>query len=327
MFRPLSDEKSRVAAGRVSTMQAVEESVCGVWTGYRSVTTDVECPCAARPGSAQEIEFATPAFSVSRFFNGHCSERRRRSMASALGIRVITMFSLGAACNAGVAGPPFLTDDPEPVGLHHVEINLIDQQTRAAARRAASVSGEVNVGCATATQCHVAVPIAFDHPAGGPSRAGLGDVEFGVKYRFLDRPDDGWSAAVYPTVYLPTGNASRGLGNGRAQILLPLWVQRSSGTWSWDAGIARLINRAPDVRDSWFTGLLAQRSFGNRLILGAELFRRTSTAIGEPSTAGFTIGAIVNVAQHQNLLISAGRGLVHVETNRCSMFLAYQLAL
>ncbi|MCK9685322.1 transporter [Scleromatobacter humisilvae] len=243
------------------------------------------------------------------------------------GVRVLAMAVLAGACGAAVAGPPFLTDDPDPVDLHHAEINVIAQQTRADGGRAGSASAEANLGCAAETQCHVAVPVAFDRPAGAPSQAGLGDVELGVKYRFLDRPDDGWSAAAYPTLDLPTGNADRGLGNGRAQLLLPLWVQRAFGPWRWDAGIARLVNRAPDARDSWFAGLLAQRSFGDALTLGAEVFHRTSTARGEPSAAGFNVGAIVKIAANQNLLVSAGRGLTHVESNRCSMFLAYQLEL
>ena len=242
-------------------------------------------------------------------------------------MRILAMITLGAACTAAGAGPPFLTDDPGPVDLRHAEIDLIAQQTRGAGGRGGSTSGEVNLGCAAETQCHVAVPVAFDHPAGGSPRAGLGDIELGVKYRFLDRPGDGWSAAVYPTLDLPTGDANRGLGNGRAQLLLPLWVQRSSGAWSWDAGIARLVDRAPAARDSWFAGLLAQRSFGERLSLGAEVFRRTSTSAGEPSATGFNVGAIVNIAPRRNLLVSAGRGLTHAETNRCSMFLAYQLEL
>ncbi|MEP6505804.1 MAG: hypothetical protein ABJD97_20895, partial [Betaproteobacteria bacterium] len=109
--------------------------------------------------------------------------------------------------------------------------------------------------------------------------------------------------------------------------LLPLWVQRSSGPWSWDAGIPHLINHAPGARDSWFTGLLARRSFGDRFSLGAELFRRTATAVDERSTAGFNVGAIVSVSPHQNLLISAGRGVTHVEANRGLLFVAYQLEL
>lgn len=245
----------------------------------------------------------------------------------ALCVRAIAMVVLGVAYTAAVAGPPFLTDDPEPVDLHHVEINAIAQQTHVVTGRAGSASGELNVGCAAETQCHVAVPVAFNHPDVGPSRAGVGDAEFGVKYRFLNMPDDGWSAAVYPTLVLPTGDANRGLSNGRAQLSLPLWVQRSSGPWSWDAGIARLINRAPGARDSWFNGLLARRSFGERLSLGAELFHRTSTMVGEPSSTGFNLGAIVSLSVDQNFLISAGRGLTHVGANRLSMFVAYQLEL
>ena len=248
-------------------------------------------------------------------------------MVSERTVRALAASALAFVCSAACAGPPFLTDDPEPVDLHHAEINLIAQQTRTADGRGGTASGEVNLGCAAETQCHVAVPVAFDHPADGAPQVGLGDVEFGVKYRFLDQPGDGWSAAVYPTLDLPTGDAARGLGNGRAQLLLPLWVQRSSGAWHWDAGVARLINRAPGARDSWFAGLLAQRSFGDALTLGAEVFHRTSTATDVPSATGFNLGAIVQVAANQNLLVSAGRGLTHVETNRCSMFLAYQLEL
>ena len=239
----------------------------------------------------------------------------------------MALFVLAVSCPEAFAGPPFLTDDPEPVDLHHVEVNVIGQQTRAAIGRGGSVSGEVNVGCVPETQCHVALPITFNTRAGGSSNAGLGDVELGVKYRFFNRPDSGWSAAVYPTLDLPTGDAGRGLGNGRAQLLLPLWVQRSSGDWSWDAGIARLINRAPEARNSWFAGLLARRALGERLSLGAETYRRTSAASGEPSVTGFNVGAIISVSPHQNLLVSAGRGLTHIETNQLSMFLAYQLEL
>lgn len=248
-------------------------------------------------------------------------------MAPELGLRTLATCLFGVASTAALAGPPFLTDDPGPVDRHHAEINLIAQQNHAAVRRAGSVSGEVNIGCAAETQCHAAVPVAFDRPVGARSQVGLGDAELGVKYRFLDRPDEGWSAAVYPTLNLPTGAAGRGLGNGRAQLLLPLWVQRSFGEWSIDAGVARLINRAPDAHDSWFSGLLAQRSFGDRFSLGAELFLRTSAAAGEPSAVGFNIGAIVAVSPHRNLLVSAGRGVTQLATNRSSMFLAYQLEL
>jgi len=228
---------------------------------------------------------------------------------------------------AAHAGPPFLTDDPQPVDVRHAEINAIYQETRSSDGRSGAMSGEVNYGCARETQCHLALPAAWARPGAGAFRAGLGDVELGVKYRFLDDDEAGWSAAIYPTVMLPTGDASRGLGNGRAQLLLPLWVQRSAGPWSLDAGIGWLANPARDARNSWFAGLLAQRSFGDRFSLGAEVFRKSSAAPGQPSSIGFNVGAIVNVDSHHNLLFSAGRGLSGMQTNRRSIFLGYQLEL
>lgn len=241
--------------------------------------------------------------------------RCRRLAALVAGLFVVTVH----------AGPPFLTDDPEPVERGHAEIDLIAQATRTGAGRSGSVQAELNLGCAHETQCHVALPMATDQPIGGPTQTGLGDAEVGAKLRFLDRPDDGWSAAVYPTLFLPTGDARRGLGNGRAQLLLPLWVQRSVGAWNLDGGTSLLVNPAPAARNSWYTGLLAQRSFGDRLSVGAEVFHRGSPAAGVRASSGFNVGAIVNVASRQNLLLSLGRGLTNVDANRGSIFLAYQL--
>ena len=235
--------------------------------------------------------------------------------------------ALCLAATSAMAGPPFVTDDPDPVDRGHAEVNAIYQEVRTSDGRAGVLTGELNQGCARETQCHVAVPLAFDRPDGGPSRTGVGDIELGVKFRFLHDEDSAWSAATYPTLTLPTGDESRGLGNGRTQLSLPVWVQRSAGPWNFDAGVAWLANPAPDARDSWFAGLLAQRSFGDRLKLGAEVFRRSSVSQGVPASCGFNVGAIVNVALHQNLLASAGRGLSGVQTNRRSVFIAYQLEL
>ena len=197
--------------------------------------------------------------------------------------------------------------------------------TRTAGGRGATLAGELNLGCADQTQCHVAVQLAHDSPNGQPSQTGPGDIELGAKLRFLDRPDDGWSAATYPTATLPTGDARRGLGNGRAQLLLPLWVQRATGPWEFDAGVSWLFNPAPGARDVRYLGLLAQRSFGEALSLGAEVFHRSSPAVGEPSSSGFNVGAILRLAPGQNLLVSLGRGLTHVDADRGSLFLAWQL--
>jgi hypothetical protein len=230
-------------------------------------------------------------------------------------------------CTIARAGPPFLTDDPEPVERGHTEVNLAMQVSHADSQRAGTLSADVNYGCAREMQCHVAVPLAFASLPGAPSQAGLGDVELGVKYRFFDRPHDGVMAAIYPTAFLATGDASRGLGNGHTQFLLPVWVQKTLGPWTWDAGAGYLVNQAPDARNSWYLGLLAQRSFGDRLRLGAEVFHRTALARDAPPTSGFNLGATVKLTDTRNLLVSVGRGLQGLSANRFSFYAGYQLEL
>lgn len=83
------------------------------------------------------------------------------------------------ACGAAQAGPPFVTDDPEPVERHHTEVNVAAQATRSSAGQAGTLGAEANYGCAAETQCHVALPGAFTGSLGPGMRTGLGDAELG----------------------------------------------------------------------------------------------------------------------------------------------------
>jgi hypothetical protein len=251
--------------------------------------------------------------------SAHLAKMLPRKSALAL------LMSCGCACVE--AGPPFVTDDPEPVERQHVEINLALQGTRSNAGRSGTLAADVNWGCARDLQCHVAAPLAFSEAFGARMQSGIGDGEVGVKYRFFNVPDDGVMAAVYPTLSLPTGAASRGLGNGSAQVLLPVWVQKSSGAWTWDAGTGYLVNRSAGARSNWFVDLLGQRSFGEGLKVGAEVLHRSAVAEDAPPTTGFNVGAIVRLSASRNLLASVGRGLQSVGANRTSVYLAYQLEL
>lgn len=230
-------------------------------------------------------------------------------------------------CSLAHAGPPFLTDDPEPVDLHHAEINIAAQGTRTDLSQGGTFGAELNYGCAENTQCHIALPGAYTGPFLANMRAGIGDAELGVKYRFVNRTEDQFMAAIYPTLYLPTGNASRGLGNGRAQLLLPLWVQKSWGKWDYDVGLSYLMNPAVGARNSWYEGLLVRHPLGEGVTGGAEIFHRSSTARDTPATSGVNVGLVVKLAEGRNLLASVGRAFEGVSANRSSFYVAYQLEL
>jgi len=98
-----------------------------------------------------------------------------------------------------VAGPPFLTDDPEPVDYHHWEAYLFtlgDYSGGAYTIERPAV--EVNYGVLPDTQLHLIVPITNVSGDGRPTATGLGDTEVGIKYRFVHETDSWPQIEVFP---------------------------------------------------------------------------------------------------------------------------------
>jgi hypothetical protein len=142
----------------------------------------------------------------------------------------------------------------------------------------------------------------------------------------LEETDTRPQVGTFPLYIAPTGNASRGLGNDASQFFLPIWLQESFGKLTTYGGGDYLINHASGARNSWFFGWELQRELTEHLTLGAEVFHRTEQVQGQGDSAGFNLGAIVNLDDHNHLLLSAGKGLRNVSaTNKASTYVAYQL--
>ncbi|MGH8182703.1 MAG: hypothetical protein ACREPH_03485, partial [Rhodanobacteraceae bacterium] len=211
------------------------------------------------------------------------------------------------------AGPPFFTDDPVPVDFQHNEFYVfgtLDHPDGVSTLQGPAI--EYNRGVAHDTQFHVVLPLAWNVPAHGGKAIGLGDIELGIKYRFLNANDGEWQIGVFPMVELATGSARRGLGNGRTWYRLPLWVQKSTGAWTLDGGGGFIVNPAPGMYNAAFGGLLAQYAFSPRWTLGAEVFRQNALAVDQPGYTLLNIGGYLNVTQHFSLLFSAGGSVAGV---------------
>jgi hypothetical protein len=209
-----------------------------------------------------------------------------------------------------LAGPPFLTDDPEPVDYQHWEAYLFTLGDLS--HGGYSVEGpavEMNYGVLPDTQLHLIVPMTTVSGGGLPTASGLGDMEFGIKYRFVHETN-GWpQIGIFPFVELPTGDASRGLGNGRTWFQLPLWLQKGWGPWTTYGGGGAVLNSAPGQRDHPYGGWLVQRDFGKRLTLGGELFSEGRDTDRDKGFAALNFGGYYNVSEHFNLQFSAGHSV------------------
>lgn len=237
-------------------------------------------------------------------------------------------FALLVANGPARAGAPFVTDDPEPVGDGHWEVYGFSMGSHVHGDRSGTLAGlDANYGAAPNVQLHLIAPFAFDDPSGSGSHSGIGDVELGVKYRFVDPgPDEWWpQAGIYPLVEVPTGDADRGLGSSHRRAFLPIWLQRDFGRWTTYGGGGRWINPGAGNQDAWFFGWLLQRRVTDQLVLGGELFHQTADTENGKDTSAFNVGATYDLADHYCLLFSAGRGLQNAaETNEFSYYAAFR---
>jgi hypothetical protein len=231
---------------------------------------------------------------------------------------------LCATVCTSLAGPPFLTDDPEPVEQRHWEVYLGSQLARDQGDWSGTAPHlEVNYGAAPELQLHLIAPLAFSAPHGESTQYGYGDTELGAKYRFLTETESRPQAGIFPLVELPTGDDNRDLGGGETTCFLPLWLQKSFGPWTTYGGGGYWINPGDNNRNWWFMGWLLQRQISSRLTAGAEVFHSTpSETDGDPST-GFNAGVIADLDEMNHLLFSAGHSVQGPDRFQC--YVAYQL--
>jgi len=244
-----------------------------------------------------------------------------RRIAAAL---LVLFAALPLAPLSVLAGPPFLTDDPEPVEYQHWEIYVasISQEEHGGVNITAP-HVEVNYGVVPNLQLHVIAPIEYVKPAGLPSHYGYGDTELGCKWRFYNNEETKFMVGIYPLLEVPTGAESRGLGLGGPQVFLPLWLQKGWGPWLTYGGGGYLNNPGPGNQNLWFLGWLVQRDLNKYLTIGGELFYGSPPDTGDERHFGFNIGSIISITENHHILLSAGTDVVGPASFHS--YIAYQL--
>lgn len=212
-----------------------------------------------------------------------------------------------ALAPAAQAGPPFLTDDPEPVPWRHYEAYVFATADYGSGVTNWAVPAfEFNIGAASNLQLHTIVPGAYTSPSGA---YGVGDIEVGGKYRFVQEGKYCPQVGVFPLLELPSGNSRQGLGNGQVWARLPLWVQKSFGRWTTYGGAGYQINRARGMRDSTFAGWQVQRQISKRLVLGTEVYHQGAQSVGARQWTTVNGGGYYDFRENLSLLFMAGHTL------------------
>ena len=216
---------------------------------------------------------------------------------------------LGAVALAGVAvpafaGPPYLTDDPVPTDTGHWEIYAFTAGETHRSTFDEDVGFDLNYGPVKNVQLTATLPLNFSHAPLEGWRGGTGDVELGIKYRFVHDEHSGFSAAFFPRAILPTAAHAPG---EKTRFLLPLWIEKDfGGGTSIFGGGGYQVNPGGGNRNFWQVGVAVTREVSRKISVGGEVTRQGSDTIaGAPQTrAG--LGAILQLNEHYALLFSGG---------------------
>ena len=210
-----------------------------------------------------------------------------------------------------LAGPPFFTDDPEPVEFRHYEFYTFSTVDRASGvYGVAGPAFEFNMGAAPNLQLHVVAPMQLSAPNDGPKTFGVGDIEIGAKYRFVQEKGSRPQVGTFPMVEVPSGNADRGPGNGRVWFRLPIWVQKDLGHgWQSYGGGGYAVNPAPGMRNHPFFGWQVQKEVNKKLTLGGEWFNPGRQSFNTSNTHILNLGGLYNFNKNFSLLFTVGHSV------------------
>ncbi len=226
-----------------------------------------------------------------------------------------------AACPA-LAGPPYITDDPEPTDTGHFENYLYIEGTHATGAMSGPGAGvEINYGAFADTQLTLSLPL---DPNPGPGGMGVvwAPLGGGIKYRFIDEDASGWrpEVAFFPQFSIPVGSASH---TTPTTELLPIWLQKNFGPWAVFGGGGWTNNPGSGNRDFVNYGVAVSYQIIPRLQLGVEMFGQSRSAAASGAATAVGLGGIFDFSETWHLIWSTNTGVVDPANDRFS----YNVAL
>jgi len=196
-------------------------------------------------------------------------------------------------------GPPFQTDDPVPVDLHHYEFYVFGSADGTPKEMdSLGPAFEFNWGAIPRVQLHAILPFGIAAPRNnpvyfpegiGPTTFGLTDMELGAKIAFIKESKHFPQIGTFTMFEIPTGDSDRGLGVGKVWYKVPIWLQKNIGKWTLDGGGGYVFNSQTGFRSFPYTGWLVKKELSERLELGAEVFAHGSEGTAPAQTESSTM--------------------------------------
>jgi hypothetical protein len=237
--------------------------------------------------------------------------------------RISVLFSV--ILSPALAGPPFRTDDPQPVDFHHWEFYVASMQQIVNNQTSATLPHfEINYGVIPDVQIHLVAPLEYIHSS-NVAHYGYSDTEIGLKYRFVEETETTPQIGFFPLVEFPTGDNNKQLGSGKVLVYIPVWIQKSWGKWTTYGGGGFWYNPVPDQKNWIFTGWELQYDFSKVFTLGGELCCQTANVPDSKTSGSINLGGFINFDDTNHLLFSCGHSFSGNAT--ITGYIGYQLTI
>lgn len=212
---------------------------------------------------------------------------------------LLVLLIVCAAARVRAQGPPYQTDDPVPVDLHHYEFYIFGAVDGTPVELdSAGPAFEFNWGALPRVQLHAVLPwgvaAPLNHPVylpsgAGPTEFGLTDMELGAKLAWIKESRHMPQIGSFTMFEMPTGNADKGLGVGKVWYKLPIWTQKNIGHWTLDGGAGYEVVPQTGFHNFPYGGFLLKYGFGERLELGGEVFAHGGEGPAPPQIESSTM--------------------------------------
>ena len=221
------------------------------------------------------------------------------------------------------AGFPLSTEDTSTLGQGHYKVELTGEwgETRESGLREVSVINELSLSHGLHDTLNGFVTLPYrevrTHASGiGDQIRGVGDVKFGIKWRYLEQ--GGLRFGVKAVMTMPTGNDAEKLGNGKPTQGINVITSYAVGSWEFNADLGYKRNGNTLNQRERLGSLSAAviRSLDDGWKIMADIGVASSKSRhSDPAPAYFGAGLSLEMTRDMSLEAGLKRGMTSTETD------------
>jgi hypothetical protein len=248
-------------------------------------------------------------------------------LAAALAVGVIVSVTTG---REAFAAHPLITDDTGTQGKGKIQIELTGEYGRDKDAGVTTNSFEVptapvlSIGVAETVDLVLSSTyqiIETEEEGASSTTRGASDTSIELKWRFYEK--DGLSFAVKPGVSLPTGDANKGLGNGKASYGAFFISTKEMEPWAVYFNLGYIRNeyelqadKEANRKDIWHVSLASQVEVVKNLNIVANIGMETNSDKTSNTDPAFILGGIIyTIAEAFDIDLGIKAGLNKSETD------------